>query len=314
VTTWIAFFTTYTSHSNRPVHKNRLHSIGDRGQALRPWSFICGAWLTVASSAYCVPQQPSDRTARDNGRTGDSSSSGTTEVITKEQAVAILQELREIRQLLAQQVQLLGNPSSHVPLPDRTQIQVRQGWHSIGAANATVTIVEFTDLECPYCRRFHTDVFPLLKQAYIDTGKARFVSLDMPMEFHRFARMAAEAARCGEDQGKFWELRDVVLAHNTPPTLDHIVELAQALGMDLRAFRSCLESGKYQATVQQDFADAIATGINATPSFVIAPTAKDVLSGVLLVGARSFADFQLLIDNVLNRHAERASAPSPPSE
>src|SRR6266699_2891633 len=132
--------------------------------------------------------------------------------ITREQADAILAELREIRRLLGQQqVQMQrALPLAGLPI-SKIQMTVRSGWQAIGRDDAPVTIVEFTDLQCPVCRRFHAETFPIIKKNYIDTGKVRFVSRDMPLEYHQYALKAAEATRCAGDQGKFWELRGAIL-------------------------------------------------------------------------------------------------------
>ena len=117
--------------------------------------------------------------------------------ITSAQAATILAELHEIRRLLEkQQVQL---DRAFVPsvLPERVQIGVANTWHALGSDEAPVTLVEFTDLQCAFCRRFHAETFPLLKKNYIDTGKVRFVSRDMPLEFHKYLSYAQSLERSG---------------------------------------------------------------------------------------------------------------------
>ncbi len=96
------------------------------------------------------------------------------------------------------------------------------GFQMLGSKNAPLTIVEFTDYQCPFCQRFHVTTFPDLKKNYIDTGKVRFYSRDLPLDFHANAMQAAEAARCAIEQGKFWELRDVMGANPDKLDLDHL--------------------------------------------------------------------------------------------
>jgi protein-disulfide isomerase len=262
--------------------------------------FVLGP-VSLSVAPICLAQQSANRGA--SGQPGKSGSSqpDVSQPISKEQADAILQELHEIRQLLTQQVQLLGNPSSHAaPPPAKVQIGVMTDWHVMGLASAPVTIVEFTDLECPFCRRFHADAFPLIKKNYIDTGKVKFISLDMPMEFHRYALKAAEASRCSGEQGKFWEMRDAILDSAMAPTVELILDLARQFQLNLVTFRSCVDSNKYRADIQKDFEKATGLRISGTPSFVVAPTAKDVLSGVLMVGAQAFPDFQSRIEAILS--------------
>src|SRR5260370_38339283 len=86
--------------------------------------------------------------------------------------------------------------------PEKVKMNIGNGWYAIGRADAPVTLVEFADYKCPFCKRFHTDAYAELKKSYIATGKLRFVSRDLPLEFHPFALKAADAARCAGHQNK----------------------------------------------------------------------------------------------------------------
>src|SRR5512146_1268003 len=117
--------------------------------------------------------------------------------ITREQADAILNELRQIRRLLEVNGRPAASPRpAQPPAPRNIRMAVTAGWQVMGRADAPVTLVEFMDYQCPYCRRFHTDTFAELKKQYIDTGKLRFVSRDLPLSFHANALTAAQAVRC----------------------------------------------------------------------------------------------------------------------
>jgi protein-disulfide isomerase len=226
------------------------------------------------------------------------------ESISKSQADAILGELKQIRQLLEKQeaqlarVGTAATTGAPVP-PQKVQMSVATGWYSIGRADAPVTLVEFSDYQCPFCKRFHTDAYAELKKNYIDTGKLRFVSRDLPLEFHPFALKAAEAVRCAGDQNKYWELRDALYTNAAPPNDDVIKEAAKSLSLDAKGFQSCLDSDKYKADVQKDASEAATLQISGTPTFVLAKSAKDKLDGVRIVGAQPFAAFQAAIDNLL---------------
>src|ERR1035441_4839957 len=130
--------------------------------------------------------------------------------ITREQADEILKELRQIRQLLESQQAKAPQAQEEQVVKAKVNLE---GFAMLGSKEAPLTIVEFTDYQCPFCQRFHTTAFPELKKNYIDTGKVRFYSRDMPLDFHPDAMRAAEAARCASDQGQFWRLRDVLGAH-----------------------------------------------------------------------------------------------------
>ena len=115
---------------------------------------------------------------------------------------AILSELRQIRALLEKQ------QSAAVVAPAPETAKVSGAGFSIGREDAPLTLVEFTDYQCPFCRQFNTGVYERLKKDYIDTGKLRFISRDLPLEIHSDAMTAAAASRCAGDQNKFWEMRE----------------------------------------------------------------------------------------------------------
>ncbi len=207
--------------------------------------------------------------------------------ISKEQADAILSELRQIRQLLEkQQMQSARGAGSQPftpPPPQKVQMTVDDNWYSIGRADAPVTMVEFADFQCPSCKKFHTDAYAELKKSYIDTGKVRFVSRDLPIErMHPYAVKAAEAVRCAGD------LND-----------DMLKKSAEGLSLDMKVFQACLDSEKYKTGVQKDAQEAIKLQVMATPTFVLAKSAKDKLEGIRITGAQSFATFQSTIDSLL---------------
>src|SRR3954453_290870 len=162
--------------------------------------------------------------------------------MTRQQGDQILQELRQLRQM----IEKLGRPSAapQDEQPTRAKIPNLGGVSMLGSKNAPLTIVEYTDYQCPFCQRFHVASFPELKKNYIDTGKVRFYSKDMPLDFHPNAMRAAESARCAGEQGKFWELRDVMGANPDKLDMDHIVAFSENLRMDAKALRACVDSGK----------------------------------------------------------------------
>ena len=223
--------------------------------------------------------------------------------ITKDQADAILAELRQIRLLLEkQQLQLARamSPQQAAPdLPEKVQMSVATAWYSLGRADAPVTLVEFADFQCPYCKRFHTATFAELKKNYIDTGKLRFVSRDLPLDFHPFARKAAEVVRCAGDQNKYWELRDALFANASVPNDEVINKAVEALSLDRNALQSCLASEKYKSEVQKDATEAAMLHLDGTPSFVLGRRSGDKLDGIVLVGAQPYAAFDLAIQQML---------------
>lgn len=200
--------------------------------------------------------------------------------ITREQADEILNELRQIRQLLEK-----GAPAAAAAEPGGGIQMNLEGGPWLGSKDAPLTLVEFTDYQCTFCQRFHEATFPELKKKYIDTGKIRFASRDMPLEFHSNASRAAEAARCAGDQGEFWEMRDRLISNASRLSPGDVAGYAQALKLDTLQFRTCMDTGKYAKTVQKDAAVAESLGVTGTPSFLVGKSTHEGVSGVILVGA-----------------------------
>jgi protein-disulfide isomerase len=208
--------------------------------------------------------------------------------ITRQQADEILSELRQIRQLLQQQTARNAPPPE--PPVQRATLKL-DGLPMLGVKTAPITIVEYTDYQCPFCQRFHVTTFAELKKNYIDTGKARFFSKDMPLDFHPNAMRAAQAARCANEQGKYWQLRDVMGANPNNLDLESILRFAGELKMDADALRVCVTSDKYKSIVQNDMVEAMKIGATGTPTFVVGRTTAEGVDGELMVGALPYQMF-----------------------
>lgn len=223
--------------------------------------------------------------------------------ITRDQADGILDELRQIRQLLEKQQAQLDRaltPQPPVPgAPQKVQMSVKNTWRSLGRADSPITLVEFADYECPFCKGFHTSTYAELKKNYIDTGKVRFFSRDLPLQFHPTASSAAEAVRCAGDQDKYWQLRDALLTNPSAPNDDIIKKAAESLSIEMKAFQACLDSNKYKGDVQEDAAEAAALHLDGTPSFVLGTTFGGKLDGIVLAGAQPYASFDSAIQDIL---------------
>lgn len=163
---------------------------------------------------------------------------------------------------------------------------------SKGAMNATVVIVEFSDFECPYCSSFYMQTLPLIEEQYIDTGLVRLVYRDFPLtSIHPNAQKAAEAAECADDQGKFWEMHDMLFENQNALTVASLKGYAKELGLDSVKFDSCLDSGEKTSEVTADLNEGIAYGITGTPGFFV--------NGRMVVGALPFSSFKQIIDEEL---------------
>jgi protein-disulfide isomerase len=217
----------------------------------------------------------------------------------KQQNEAILNELRAIRQLLEKLAAPVAPPAP-APTSDRVKLTNLTGY-IIGKPDAPLTMVEFTDLQCPFCRVYHVTTFEQLKKDYIDTGKVRYISRDFPLEaIHPFANVAARAARCAGDQGKFWEMRHTILANNQTIGKDVFAAFAQDLKLNASEFQRCTsDATKYQDELKKDLAEGIAAGINGTPSFIIGRTSGATLDGIRIFGAQPYAAFDAKLKELL---------------
>ena len=209
--------------------------------------------------------------------------------ITRGQGDAILNELRQIRQLLESGAR--PGSGTAVEADGRIRLNIPSAFW-MGNKDAPLTMVEFTDYQCGFCQRFHLETFPEIKKKYIDTGKLRFVSRDLPLDFHSNAFHAAEAARCAGDQGQFWLMRNTLVANASKLAAEQIQGYAKALNLDLAAFRSCMETGKHSEAIRKDVALAASLRIDGTPSFVIGKSTPEGVSGTLVVGALPFDAFE----------------------
>jgi len=211
----------------------------------------------------------------------------------------------EISQLL-KEVQTKAIPAGQpaVPAPPSV-IQVSLDDDPVkGNPNAPVTIIEFSDFQCPFCSRFFTQTLPLIEENYIDSGKVKFVYRDMPLDsIHQNARPASIASECADEQGKFWEYHDILFikqkqwqglslaaADNT------FKEYAGDLGLQIASFDSCLESSIIAEEVNKDVIEATTYGATGTPTFFIG-NEKDGF--IKLTGAQPFAVFQSAIEDQL---------------
>jgi protein-disulfide isomerase len=168
-----------------------------------------------------------------------------------------------------------------------------------GDPKAPVTIVEFSDFSCPYCRQAESTINELLTKYQ---GKVKVGYRDFPLrEIHPHAQLAAEASRCAGEQGKYWEYHDVLFANPDKQGRDDLIEHARALKLDNTKFDACLSSGHYKPEIEQDFRIGTGAGVVATPGFFV--------NGTFLNGAQPAAAFEKIIDEELSRASGSKSIP-----
>ncbi|HET7203649.1 MAG TPA: DsbA family protein [Steroidobacteraceae bacterium] len=164
-------------------------------------------------------------------------------------------------------------------------------YRSLGSPEAPVTIIEFTDLQCPYCARFALETWPVLRARYVETGTVHFVSRDLPLPYHEFALPAAVAARCAGEQGKFWEFREALFRGQSKLATAPYEEIARRFGLDVARFAACRTDASMIAAVRGDAALAARHGIASTPTFVVGRVVDGQFTGEVIPGARPIEVF-----------------------
>lgn len=210
-----------------------------------------------------------------------------------------VQEFKKNGNTGAQAVAVGTQPNEAAPSGPPQKVDVANGHlPMLGDENAKVTIVEFSDLECPFCAQFHKDTFAQLKKEYVDTGKVKFYYRHYPLPFHPKAVPLANAVECANDEGKFWEMNDKIFAENSAGSLEGATDTtykqwAADIGLNAATFADCYDGKKHQALIDEDNTAGGKAGVSGTPTFYI--------NGIQLVGAQPFASFKTIIDQELEK-------------
>jgi protein-disulfide isomerase len=175
----------------------------------------------------------------------------------------------------------------------------------MGNADAPVTMIEFTDFQCPFCRRYSNGTFSQIIKDYVKTGKVRYVVRQFPLKpIHPKAVKASEASLCAGDQGKYWEMHDRIFKQTRSFEQEEWVRLAEGLGLEMSSFRDCLENGMKTSEVERDIKEGTALGMSGTPGFFLGrtdPENPDKFKAVEMIrGAQPYPQFKRTIDKLLN--------------
>jgi len=161
-----------------------------------------------------------------------------------------------------------------------------------GNADAPVTIIEYSDYECPYCAKFALQTLPSINEQYIQTGKVKMIFKDFPLAFHKKAQKASEAAQCAGEQGNYYGMHDLLFSKGVAGVAAY-KEYAKELELDSNQFNKCLDSGKMEAKVKANMKEGQALGVKGTPAFFI--------NGRQVTGAQPFSVFKEVIEEELNK-------------
>jgi protein-disulfide isomerase len=198
----------------------------------------------------------------------------------------------------AKQLESQSNPLSSIVSVSADDDPVK------GDPNAPITIIEFSDFQCPFCKVFHETSLPMIEKNYIETGKVKFVYRDYPIQqIHPNAVPAALGANCANEQGKFWEYHDKLFENqrqweNLDPEngVSTFEKYAEELDLDTDTFNTCLESGKYLEEIRKDLQDGVAYGVSGTPGFFIG---NEKIGYGLVSGAQPYAAFEQVLNQLL---------------
>jgi protein-disulfide isomerase len=217
-----------------------------------------------------------------------SATPGSDDMDVKAELRAIQLELLEIRQLLQSQSRLpqlaSGTLTQATIGKDPFTLPFIPG-HSIGQENAAYVVVEFSDLQCPFCIYFDTHTFPEFKAKYIDTGIVRFFNVDFPLESHRDAKTLALASDCAGDQNRYWEMRALLMKEQADSLSDTLDRSRRSLHLDGNAFSGCMADSSRLARITRDAEVARGSGVASTPTFLIGQVSDGKITGTRILGS-----------------------------
>ncbi|MGA2648908.1 MAG: thioredoxin domain-containing protein [Terracidiphilus sp.] len=282
----------------------RISIVGFRSFAkpiLRP--LLAGTMAAFLWTATLIAQQPAPQPGEDAAAMRNDIQQ------LKAQQQQIMDRLDELKKLLTAKRE---NNQPVIKAPDTMSVD---GEPFRGEATAQVAIIEYGDIECPFCRHFKQSVYPQIFDEYIKTGKARFYYRDMPLPFHEHAMPAARAEHCAGEQGKFWEMHDALFTEKPgeigpgPGGRDRVLsqeaidERAGGLGMDAAKLDACMASTRFADLIQHNTEEAAKMNIEGTPTFLIGtidPKGNIVKVNKPVVGAQPFGAFKAVIDPLLS--------------
>lgn len=208
----------------------------------------------------------------------------------REQIVNFLMQNRKARARADLLAKLRGDSTIKINIePPRVTLDLK-GLPSVGDENAKITLVEFSDYQCPFCKRVRPTIWRLMDEY---KGKMRYVFGDFPLSFHQFAKKASEAARCAGDEGKYFEYNRKIFDNQDKLTVDDLKKYAKELQLNAKNFDKCLDSGKHSKDVDDAMQVGAGAGVSGTPAYFI--------NGIMLSGAMPYESFKEVIEQEVNR-------------
>jgi protein-disulfide isomerase len=231
--------------------------------------------------------------------------------VTREEFEALKSEVGSLREtvktqneLLKQFLERLGAAREGRDAPFKEMLVGVDGGAIYGKPDAKVTIVEFSDYQCPFCARYANDTFPQLEREYIETGRVRYVFRDYPIEAaHPQAFKAHEAVHCAAEQGKRREMHKKVFANQRAMSVNDLAAHATALGLDKVRFDRCLAQGTQSAKIRSAMSAGEQVGVRGTPTFFVGltePNSPNLKAVRRIIGAQPYGAFKTAIDELLS--------------
>jgi protein-disulfide isomerase len=187
------------------------------------------------------------------------------------------------------------------PVSTVTGLETRDNGTTVGADRSDIVLVEFSDYECPYCGRFAREIYPRLREKYIDKGRVAYTFRNFPIErIHARAFRASEAALCAHDQQKFWEMHDRLFVDQQRLSESDLLVYAESIGLDVKGFSSCLREGRAKS-VEADLAEGQRLGVRGTPTFFVGRRQADgrIVLTQRIAGSVSYEAFERVLDHLL---------------
>jgi protein-disulfide isomerase len=229
---------------------------------------------------------------------------------TKQEVIELKDQVAEMRKELAEIKKLLETGARAAQPSQPAQAAFQEQIVSIGDSpvrgdeKAPVTIIEYSDYQCPFCARHYRDVMPLLLKDYVDTGKLKFIMREFPLtSIHANAMAASNAALCAGDQGKYWEMHNLMFDNQRQLAVEQLKSYAQSLNLNMETFGGCLDDKSKEQQVQSDLASGTKLGMRGTPGFFIGLTDSadpdKVNVSVFIRGAQGIDQFRASINDLL---------------
>jgi protein-disulfide isomerase len=220
----------------------------------------------------------------------------------------LLKEVAELREALEEKGEFAARRSA-VARPRVFPLDVR-GEPFRGHRDAKVAIVEYSDFACPYCAQYVREVYPQIETNYVQSGKVKYFFRDLPEHGHTNALVAAQAARCAGDQGRFWEMHDILFAAQPALGRTELETYAQGLGLDPEKFNACLDNQRWAEAIRRSEVGARRMEIYGTPAFLIGTISEDgnVVQATRTVIGGSLDTLKSALDELLSGPAKSLAA------